>query len=159
MNIFFIVVGLALILINYIPIKNKDNSFKNILKKQDNLTRDYDIELMLIRKDMAESILELQKEIEELRQSINHNNNDVNTYDTKDEDNTNNVVKENQDSDSTVCNINFNNKKSNDTNSKTDIIRQMINAGYSDEDICRELKIGKGEVLLIRGLYKWLKKL
>jgi hypothetical protein len=112
MNILLIVVGLALILINYIPIKNKDNSFKNILKKQENLSRDYDIVLMSIRKDMAESILELQKEIEELRQSINHNNNNVNTY---------------------------------DTNSKTDSIRQMINAGYSDEDICRELKIGKGK--------------
>lgn len=153
MNILLIVVGVALILINYIPIKNKDNSFKNILKKQENLSRDYDIELMSIRKDMAESILELQKEIEELRQSINHNNNDVNTYDTKDKDNINNTVEENQDSDSIVCNINFNNKF-NDTNSKIDIIRQMINAGYSDEDICRELKIGKGEVLLIRGLYK-----
>lgn len=150
MNTLLIIVGLALILINYIPIKKSGNSFQDIFKKEDDLTKDYDIELMAIRKDMAESILDLQKEIEELKQIIKHSDNIVNTYDRKDID----KIEEKEESNSVVCDIDFNNVMSNEKNHKADIIRQMINDGYRDDDICKELKVGKGEVLLIRGLYK-----
>lgn len=152
MIILLIVIGFVLILISFIPIRKQDNSFNNILKEQDNLDKDYDIELMAIRKDMAESILELQEEIEELRNNIKHINNTVNS--NKDQDNTTDMIEESKGYDSVICDIDFNNSKSEDKNTKTDIIRKMIKDGYSDDDICEELKVGKGEVLLIRGLYK-----
>lgn len=157
MGILLIIVGLVLILINYIPIKKDGNSFKDMLKKQDKLSGDYDIELMSIRKDMAESILDLQKEIGELRDSIKHINNTVNVYDIKDKANNKDIkdtVEEKEDDKAVVCDINFNNGNIDTKNTKIDIIREMINSGYSDDDICRELNIGKGEVLLVRGLYK-----
>lgn len=154
MNIFLIVIGLVLILINFIPKKNKANSFVDILKNEENLSSDYDIELMAIRKDMAESILDLQREIAELRDIINNTNKNNNEYDVKKMDKTNDIVEEMEDDSPLVNEINYNNSNIEEKTTKTDIIRKMISEGYSDDDICEELNIGKGEVLLIRGLYK-----
>ena len=49
---------------------------------------------------------------------------------------------------STISEINFGNSE------KTEKIKEMINKGKSDEEICNSLGIGKGEVLLIRELIK-----
>jgi hypothetical protein len=154
MNIFLIVVGLVLILINFIPKRNKANSFVDILKNEEDLSNDYDIELMAIRKDMAESILDLQSEIAELREIINKTNKNNNEYDIKKMDKTNDIVEEMEDYSPLVNEINYNNSNIEEKTTKTDIIRKMISEGHSDDDICEELNIGKGEVLLIRGLYK-----
>lgn len=156
MHILLIIVGLALIVINYIPIKKNTNSFGEILKDQDNLDKDYDVELMAIRRDMAESILDLQKEIEHLRNDIKHIINDVNISD-KNQDivkDNNDIEEERKEDHDIVCDIDFNRKQIDTISNKADIIRKMISEGYSDDDICKELKIGKGEVLLIKGLYK-----
>ena len=53
-----------------------------------------------------------------------------------------------------ISEINFNNLKDNHGNdSKFENIKMMIDEGKSDEEICSSLSIGKGEVLLVRGLY------
>lgn len=158
MYILLIILGLVLIVINYMPIKKKNNSFNNILENQDNISKDYDLELMAIRKDMAETVLDLQKEIQELRSKIeginntnNTNNNEISSI--KDEDNTSNRIELKEDYEDVISDINFNNTP-HDKNTKANEIKQLLDKGYSDEEICTKLKIGKGEVLLIKGLYK-----
>ena len=62
--IFIIILGIVLILLNYRIIKKEDKSFEKILEREENTNfRDYDVEIIKIRKDMAETVLELQKEI------------------------------------------------------------------------------------------------
>ena len=41
-----------------------------------------------------------------------------------------------------------------DNKTKTDRIKQLIKEGYSDEEICNKLSVGKGEILLVKGLFK-----
>ena len=41
-----------------------------------------------------------------------------------------------------------------DNKNKTAVIRELISLGLNDEEICEKLSLGKGEVLLVRNLYK-----
>lgn len=41
-------------------------------REESNNDKDYDLEIIAIRKDLAETVLDLQKEIEELKISINN---------------------------------------------------------------------------------------
>ena len=50
-----------------------------------------------------------------------------------------------------ISEINF--SESADSN-KTQSIKRLLNAGLTEDEICRELSVSKGEVLLVRGLFK-----
>ena len=85
-----IVIGLVLIIFNYRAIKrennsfeiqDKDNSFRKILNDNKNEMTDYKLELGLLRKNLGESLTELQEEILEIKtrlQKIENNNGIVN---------------------------------------------------------------------------------
>lgn len=147
--ILLIIVGITLIIVNLSVLRKEENSFLNTLKNKEENFSDTDEQLIAIRKDMAESILDIQHEIESLRNEIiklqdaQHNkklsikNNELND-DIELEDENTGVISE----------INFGNSE------KTEKIKKMINKGKSDEEICNSLGIGKGEVLLIRELIK-----
>ena len=147
--ILLIIVGITLIIVNFSVLRKEENSFLNTLKNKEENFSDTDEQLIAIRKDMAESILDIQHEIESLRNEIiklqdaQHNkklsikNNELND-DIELEDENTGVISE----------INFGNSE------KTEKIKEMINKGKSDEEICNSLGIGKGEVLLIRELLK-----
>ena len=62
-----------------------------------------------------------------------------------------------------ISEINFNNnsmkRKSSDTekiadSKKTEKIKELLNEGLSEDEICHRLSISKGEVLLVKDLYK-----
>lgn len=146
MSIILIALGFILIIINYKALKNDNKSeFAEIYHNTDKITKDYDLELMAIRKDMAESILDLQKEIEELKSMINS------SKVVKDNSKTLDIVIDNE------VTIQLEDEKAitNDNdNDKVTIIKNMIIDGYTDDEICTKMQIGKGEVLLIRGLFK-----
>lgn len=147
--ILLIIVGITLIIVNLSVLRKEENSFLNTLKNKEENFSDTDEQLIAIRKDMAESILDIQHEIESLRneiiklQNAQHNkklyikNSELND-DIELEDENTGVISE----------INFGNSE------KTEKIKEMINKGKSDEEICNSLGIGKGEVLLIRELLK-----
>ena len=126
-HILLIVIGIVLIVVNR-DIKNEraddGGSFANILKNEEKEFTDYDMKFVDMRKDMAESILDLQKEIQELRTEVFN-----------------------------IENSNVNIKDNHGNDSKFENIKMMIDEGKSDEEICSSLSIGKGEVLLVRGLY------
>lgn len=170
-----IIIGIFLILLNIKAIKKEDNSFSSILKREESITsRDYDVEIISIRKDLAESILDIQKEMEEIKNSIiNINNKDgdkINYLENieekvEEDDSIINDVKPIEDANVTssiksngegvISEINFANKnnESNKT-SKVDEVKRLVKNGLTDEEICEKMAIGKGEVLLIRGLFK-----
>lgn len=50
-----------------------------------------------------------------------------------------------------ISEINF--SESADSN-KTQSIKRLLNAGLTEDEICRELSVSKGEVLLVKGLFK-----
>ena len=148
MPFILIVIGVILVVLNYKALKKDETSFSNVLKyKQKDMT-EVEVEIGAIRRDIAESLTELQKEILDIKQHINFNNNV--------ED-----IKENLETDEELISNNLNSTDEEvdvineiDNKNKTEAIRELISLGLNDEEICERLSLGKGEVLLVRNLYK-----
>ena len=148
MPIIIIIFGICLIIVNIISIKKEKRPFNSVLKyKEENMT-EVNLELPALRKDFAETILELQTDIEELKRRINL----LEEKDAIDIQNSEQKPILNSSSNS----IDVENDVINDINmdSKSNRIKELIDLGLSDEEICEKLSLGKGEVLLVRNLYK-----
>ncbi len=141
-------VGVILVVLNYKALKKDETSFSDVLKyKQKDMT-EVEVEIGAIRRDIAESLTELQKEILEIKQHINFNNNveDIKeNLETDEELISNNLTSIDEEVD-VINEI--------DNKNKTEVIRELISLGLNDEEICEKLSLGKGEVLLVRNLYK-----
>ena len=141
-----IIIGSLLIILNINSINEEKNSFSNTLKNEEKRDdRDYDLEIISIRKDLAESLLDLQKEIEVLKEEINEIKDKNYNFDNNKDNNID-----------VISDINFNNKINSQEfiNDKNINVKLLLDKGKTDEEICNELNIGKGEVLLIRSLLK-----
>lgn len=149
--IIIIIIGILLITLNIRYINEDKHTFENILKVEEERTdRDYDLEIISIRKDLAESLVDIQKEIEELKEKIDN---------IKEENYNFNNKKENIIDKEVISEINFNNKISNEENidnknNKMKNVDLLLDKGSTEDEICNELNIGKGEVLLIKNLLK-----
>lgn len=169
-----IVIGVIIIVFNLKGIKKESQTFNAILNKEKvNENRDYDKEIILIRKDLAETVMDLQKEIEEVKKSINEIKKDNDNYINKYKKNTEieekiedyeledyeyiekNVISEIDFSNKIEEDKDFNGKKVMKTQEdKVSKVKKLIESGLNDDEICSELSIGKGEVLLIKSLLK-----
>ncbi|MBD7909826.1 MULTISPECIES: hypothetical protein [Clostridium] len=148
MPIILIVIGIILIFLNYKAIKKGENSFGNVLKYKEEDVSDLEIKIGEVRKDMAESLLEIQQDILELKNSYKVDDNDS----VKEIDEDKEELKKDEKayllgSDEGVIN-NITEK------SKTERIKELLEMGLSEDEICEKLSLGKGEVLLVRGLFK-----
>ena len=156
-HILLLVFGIFLIGINLNAVRKEDKSFLAAFKnKEENIT-DVNIEIMGIRKDLAESILDLQHEIDELRQELNDIRANKEEKSLKYYEDNDDIINDN--TKDVISDINYSNMKNNtdnnlNKNDKVIQIKQLIQQGKTDDEICNILIIGKGEVLLIRGLYK-----
>ncbi|MBB6624249.1 hypothetical protein H7E67_12480 [Clostridium gasigenes] len=159
MGFILIIIGALLILLNIKAIKKADNSFSSILKREEStVNRDYDVEIISIRKDLAESIFDIQKEMEEIKASVLDITNKENTINylesieekiEKDDIITNDIKVEDK---NIISEINFAYKP--EKINKVDEVKRLVQDGFTDEEICTKMFIGKGEVLLIKGLFK-----
>lgn len=169
-----IVIGVIIIVFNLRGIRKESQTFNAILNKEKvNENRDYDKEIILIRKDLAETVMDLQKEIEEVKKSINEIKKDNDNYINKHkknieiEENIEDYELENYEyiEENVISEIDFSNKieESKDFNEKKVVktqedkfskVKKLIEIGLNDDEICSELSIGKGEVLLIKSLLK-----
>ena len=144
MPFILIVIGVILVVLNYKALKKDETSFSDVLKyKQKDMT-EVEIEIGAIRRDIAESLTELQKEILDIKQHINFNNNveDIKeNLETDEELISNNLTSIDEEVD-VINEI--------DNKNKTEVIRELISLGLNDEEICEKLSLGKGEVLLVR---------
>ncbi|MDR3594023.1 hypothetical protein [Clostridium sp.] len=156
-------------------------SFKRVFEDNKEELDDYKIEIGSLRKDIAESLTELQEEILEIKNNVNmlkkneklfenkedianiyfsddeYNNEDDNLTEGSDE-----TSKVNSEVDAdlqedfemnagVVSEIDFSEQLN---SSKTQNIRKLLEDGFTEEKICHELSVSKGEVLLVRGLFK-----
>ncbi|WP_242845695.1 hypothetical protein [Clostridium novyi] len=153
-----------LIFINIRTINKEKNSFKGILNKEEINLQEVQIEIGKLRKEFAETLLELQTEILYLKKKIDNkysiHKNNLEYH--KENENNNDKIED-------IVDIDFNKvknikndqelKESNldsyeETNSlKLKQVQELIDKGLSVEEIADILKVGKGEILLIRELY------
>ena len=148
MPVILILIGFIFIVFSYISMKKEknldinddkkeDNSFKSILRNNERDLSDYKFELGVLRKDIGESLNELQQEILEIKKAFNlFNEKDLineDRYDTK----VHNSINENYYKES----------------SKASNIRELLKDGLTDEEISEKLSVTKGEILLVKGLY------
>ena len=160
MIIILFLVALALIIINIKAIKSEDkNNFENILINKEQSTNKVDIEILKIRKNLSETIIELQREIVDLKEEvrllklahINSNNLDFYNNDNK---NVHIKINNNSQDSEEIIKKDDNKLKENKNTSNVLKVKNLIELGIQDDEICRRLQIGKGELLLIKDLYK-----
>lgn len=131
MAIILIIFGITLIIVNIKAINKKENSFGNMLKYKKEDISEVQIEIGQIRQDVAESLTEMQQEILELK----------------------NLIKEKKELQEEAEIEDNEPKEENSFNKKSKII-ELIKEGYSEDEICNKLSLGKGEVLLVKNLFK-----
>lgn len=155
MPFLLILVGIILVILNYKALKKDDTSFDSMLKYKKEDISDIEVEIGEIRRDIAESLTELQQEILSLKDEIHGSSNKKIEFDLPLD------VKEEVEVDEKVIDeksflLNGGDGVINDIRkeSKTERIKALIDLGLNDEEICEKLSLGKGEVLLVRGLYK-----
>ena len=141
MEIAIIVLGLILVICNYKKVFSEVKNFADELniKKKDEL----DVKFIELRSEIAESFLQEQQEIEELKNQIVKLSEDIyslreNIKDTK--------VKK-------TVNKKYKDKKDSTDNEKVERVRHLLMDNTSIEDICYKTGVGKGEVLLIKELF------
>jgi len=140
MNILLIVIGLMLIITAMFEFKK--NKFKQEFKSALDNTDDFKVEIGKLRKEFSETILELQKEIYEVKGLENSNENEFHE----------NI--ENKEGKKGVF-IEKISKEEVGYSSNIEMIRKLINEGKDIEEVCGLTKMSKGEVLLVKELYLW----
>jgi len=154
MPILIILAGVLLIYFNYKGLKKEDKSFLSILHNEEENISDTDLEIGKLRREFSETILELQKEIIELKEVKQYNYPKDNSYQLQDNTNNENYTKIDKLLDDEIDIAEEENETENQVISRMNVIKDLIDKGYTDEDICESLSMGKGEVLLIKSLLK-----
>lgn len=132
-------IAIILIVFNVNAVKKENSgSFTAVLKERQDNINEYDIKLGEIRKEYAENITEVQKEIEELKKQIS----EITKKSEVMHDKIDNGVNDQKDS-----------PKADDK--KSEEIKKLLKEGKSDDEICALTGLGKGEVLLIKGILKY----
>jgi len=199
MPLILLVIGFVMIIYNYRAIKRENKvkpeddslnvSFQSVLQDNKDELNDYKMEIGLLRRDIAESLTELQEEIFGIKNNLNRLKNSDKIYENKvdledkyyidenemdiNEDNENSKLNHEKEEvnevkhifdevdksifidqelkDGIISEINF---SENIDSNKTQRIKKLLKEGLTEEQICHELSVSKGEVLLVKGLFK-----
>lgn len=151
--IMLIFLGVALVVLNYRALMKEKNSFKGTLNKAEVDIGDVELEIGKLRKEFAETLLDIQTEIESIKSNNNENSekeNRVSETDlesSKDSTNNNDIIND-------IGELSVQGKQGVDNNNiKLKEVRDLVNEGLSTDEIAHKLNIGKGEVILIKELY------
>ncbi|ABK60692.1 hypothetical protein [Clostridium novyi] len=149
-----LIIGICLIFLNIRGLNKEKNSFENVLNKEKVNMDDVKLEIGSLRKEFAETLLEVQREIVAIKEKLdmeeNLHTNDDESYKEK------TIYDDKIENIKDIVDIDFNkevveDKKENKLRIKE--VRDLINKGLSIEEIADVLKVGKGEILLIKELY------
>ena len=161
MPIFLLLLGIILIIINKKAVKKDDKSFKNVLQYNKEDMSEATIAIGQIRQDVAESLTELQQDILEIKARLSKLEANSNNLDSSKEKGFTIDAERMEEVDrNELLDLEALVAKDEaiinevDNKTKTDRIKQLIKEGYSDEEICNKLSVGKGEILLVKGLFK-----
>lgn len=72
-----LLIGILLIALNINAIRKEKRTFSSVLEHSENSMKDYDLEIGKLRKEFAETVLELQREIEDLKADRELSENDI----------------------------------------------------------------------------------
>lgn len=150
MPYFLLIIGFAL-LFYYIKINNK-NTKQKINPFNDSNTKTNNVNPILSFNkifNIEEDLIKIKSELQELKESIHYINENYIAIQDKIESISN--AKFNQDIEN---NKNLFNNKTKEDLTIDNQIEEMIENGYTIEEISSKLRIGKGEVLLRLGLKK-----
>ena len=153
--------GLILVILNVLSIKKQNKSFNGVLGNAIDNIDDYDIRLGELRREFSESILDLQSEIMDMKESIEKSNRENRNYNFEKieispsvtsypEDENQIEEKENK---VIIDEPTSNTNNGNSNSAKVEEIKKLFSEGLSPEEISQILHLGKGEVLLIKDLY------
>lgn len=158
MPFFLIIIGIILIVINIKALKKEDSSFENILRNKEEKIENYEIDIAKLRRDFSETIIELQREIYDLKAELaefKNSKSEEELYKSY-EHSSGETLKEKIGQEKMEVLKDNDQEKINDSQlvvDKVNNVHKLMEAGLNDEEICEQLGIGKGEVLLIKGLY------
>lgn len=158
MPFFLIIIGSILIVLNVKTLKKEDNSFENILRNKEEKIENYQVDMAQLRREFSETLIELQREIYDLKAELIKvkNHEDKKELHSIYEESLEESLKEDINNENIeIVKHNLEEKTNNSQllADKVNKVHKLVQAGLSDEEICEELGIGKGEVLLIKGLY------
>lgn len=125
--------------------------FSGILEQETAALTDVDLRIGELRREFSETLVELQREIIDLNDKLELFQEAQSSAEIID---TVNIA----DADLELARDTFEQasqlETGNRTLSKTDEVGLLLKKGYSIEEICEKLQIGRGEVLLIKKLYQ-----
>lgn len=155
-SILLLIIGVLLVVLNIKAVKKEKWNFKNSLEYSEENMNEIKQEIGNIRREFAETLLENQREIENLKienENLKHiveKHGEIIKYSDEavTEINKNHIPSEeiNNHPDKEKIEVKENNVRLNEIN-------ELINQGFSIEEICEKLRIGRGELLLIKELY------
>ena len=169
-TVLLLIIGILLIVVNVKAVKSEKNSFKDVFDNASTNVKNYDLEIEKLRKEFAESLFELQEEIEELKDKLKKSNNinsknidNVHIKNTSYENIEENILNKykfnsieiysDENTVEEIKNTNRHEEINEINNSKIDNIEKLMQEGLSVDDISQKMGIGKGEILLIQKLY------
>ncbi|QGU95101.1 hypothetical protein GOM49_08360 [Clostridium bovifaecis] len=176
------IIGVSLILLNFRAIVKEKNSFQGMLNRAEVDMEEVEVEIGKLRKEFAETLLEIQTQIVNLEKGIINNKNhtkdrldEVHIKNYKDSINYNDIIndivdidfnkikslkQETNDEDIIIEELDKNetvqeseNKESGNNSIRIKEVERLLDQDFSIEEISNMLKIGKGEILLIKELY------
>ncbi|MCY6483701.1 hypothetical protein OW763_04980 [Clostridium aestuarii] len=154
--IILLIAGIILIVLNIKAINKEKNSFKEAFTSASDNMQEFQVEIGKVRREFAETLLELQTQIVDIENKIKLNEN-MNFQKIEKIERLEQEIKFEEKKD--VCqeekieNIEEIHNNTSDNSVKINEIDKLIKKGLSVEQIADKLKIGKGEVLLIKELY------
>ncbi|MGL4730167.1 MAG: DUF6115 domain-containing protein [Clostridium sp.] len=139
----------------------ESQSFSEVLINTSEEIDDVDVRIGKLRREFSETILDLQLEIQELKEEMVKCNSkeEIKSSDNiKEENITSNKIylrdgnmveyKVNTQNDEKECEVDLS-----ENSIKVEQIKELYNQNFSLEEIAEKLELGKGEVLLIEELY------
>lgn len=179
MQIILIILGIVLIVYSCSCIKKENKEEKKVafgetLKESKDDLNEYKIELVRLRKDIAESLTELQEEIIAIKSNLNMTTENINMDENKIDDISSPNFEENMEiqrddkdyiseneflinsniDDGVISEIDFSNNMGNIEISKVEGIKKLLDEGLTEDEICHALSVSKGEILLVQELFK-----
>lgn len=160
--------GILLIFINYRALKKDNTDFKQAFSSASKNIKDYDLEIAKLRSEYAENILEIQQEIEALKDELGekYESGALKQSETEqlelpeaeniDDEEVEAITELDMEQAQELADEQENDQqpqKEASNNIKVNEIEKLLNEGLSIDLICEKLGIGKGEVLLIEKLY------
>lgn len=166
MVLFLFLIGALLIILNFNALKKEKSSFGKVFQETEEDMREFEVRLGEVRREFSETILELQKEIVELKKQ---NTYEVYENETKEKETTDEIIsvekshsnvaplgsskKEIEDLGTVNIKVDNNERNTEKNSVKIEEINKLLTKGLSVEEVSIKLGIGKGEVLLIKELY------